>query len=156
MAGNYVQRPDGGVDIQDSDSVAVASFGGGVQNYRAIKVAKIAITGVAATTGGALFSWANPENSSIIIERFQIDITTKSTGAANGSFGVAANGTTSSANLIDTYALGGTEKVVDNHVDGSTNGKFVQKMTTSQFVTGTGSATTAGLVGNVYIHYYVI
>jgi hypothetical protein len=156
MSGNYVQRPDGGVDIQDSNSAAVASFGGGVHNYRGIKVAKLALAGVAATTGGALFSWANPENSSIIIERFQIDITTKSTGAANVSFGVAANATTSSANLIDTYAAGGTEKVVDNHVDGSTNGKFVQKMTTSQFVTGTGSATTAGLVGFVYIHYYII
>jgi len=85
----------------------------------------------------------------------QIDITTKSTGAANVSFGVAANGTTSSANLIDTYAAGGTEKVVDNLADAGTNGKVVQKMTSSQFITGTGSATTAGLVGSVYIHYVI-
>jgi hypothetical protein len=155
MGTNLIQRPDGGMDFQDSSGNIVGSIGGAVQSFRNIKVAKIPITGVAATTGGALFSWANPEQGSIIIERFQIDITTASTGAANGSFGVAANGTTSSANLIDTYALASTAKVVDNHVDNSTNGKFVQKMTTSQFVTGTGSATTAGLVGNVYIHYYL-
>lgn len=152
---NLIQTADGGAHLQDGSSVNLGSIGGSTNQYRNIKVAKVAIAGVAATTGGALFSWANPESASIIIERFQIDITTKSTGAANGSFGVAANGTTSSANLIDTYALGGTEKVVDNHVDGSTNGKFVQKMTATQYVTGTGSATTAGLVGNVYIHYYV-
>jgi len=153
MGTNLRQRNDGGVDlVDDASAVPVASFGG---IYRGIKVAKVALAGVAATTGGALFSWANPEGASIIICRLQLDITTKSTGAANGSFGVAANGTTSSANLIDTYALGGTEKVVDNFADASTNGKVVQKMTSSQFLTGTGSATTAGLVGSVYIHYVV-
>lgn len=151
MGTNLRQRADGGIDfVQDSDSAVVQSIGGG---YRGIKVAKVALTGVTATTGGALFAWANPEGASIIIQRLLVDITTKSTGAANVSFGVAANATTSAANLIDTYAAGGTEKVVDNHVDGSTNGKFNQKMTSSQYLTGTGSASTAGLVGNVYIEY---
>lgn len=147
------QRADGGVEfVEDSTSSVPLAVGGG---YKAVKVAKVALAGVTATTGGALFSWANPEGQSVIITRFQIDITTKSTGAANVSFGVAANGTTSSANLIDTYAAGGTEKVVDNLADAGTNGKVVQKMTSSQFVTGTGSASTAGLVGSVYIHYVI-
>lgn len=153
MGTNIRQRSDGGLDfVEDSTASVVHSLGGG---FKAIKVAKVALAGVAATTGGALFSWANPEGQSIIIQRLLIDITTKSTGAANVSFGVAANGTTSSANLIDTYAAGGTEKVVDNHVDGSTNGKFNQKMTATQYLTGTGSATTAGLVGSVYIEYII-
>lgn len=153
MGTNIRQRSDGGLDfVEDSSASVVQSFGGG---FKAIKVAKVALAGVAATTGGALFSWANPEGQSIIIQRLLIDITTKSTGAANVSFGVAANATTSSANLIDTYAAGGTEKVVDNHVDGSTNGKFNQKMTATQYLTGTGSATTAGLVGSVYIEYVI-
>lgn len=153
MGTNIRQRSDGGLDfVEDSTASVVQSLGGG---FKAIKVAKVALAGVAATTGGALFSWANPEGQSIIIQRLLIDITTKSTGAANVSFGVAANGTTSSANLIDTYAAGGTEKVVDNHVDGSTNGKFNQKMTATQYLTGTGSATTAGLVGSVYIEYVI-
>lgn len=151
MGMNTRQRSDGGVDwVSDATSEAVQSIGGA---YRAIKVVKVALKGVTATTGGALFSWANPEGASIIIQRLLIDITTKSTGAANVSFGTAANGTTSAANLIDTYAAGGTEKVVDNHVDGSTNGKLNQKMTSSQYLTGTGSADTSGLVGNVFIEY---
>ena len=147
------QRADGGIElVEDSTSSKVFAAGGG---YKAVKVAKVALKGVTATTGGALFAWANPEGQSIIITRFQIDITTKSTGAANVSFGTAANATTSSDNLIDTYAAGGTEKVVDNMVDKGTNGKLTQKMTSSQYLTGTGSASTAGLVGSVYIHYVI-
>lgn len=155
MGTNAIQRDDGGLAfVEDSTSSEILKVGGtGSRNY---KIAKRPLAGVAATTGGALFSWQNPENTSIIVDRLEIDITTKSTGAANGSFGVAANGTTSSANLIDTYALGGTEKVVNNIDDKGVNGKSVQKMTTSQFITGTGSATTVGLVGFVYIHYYLI
>lgn len=155
MGTNLRQRADGGVGlVMDSTAEEVASFGG---IYRGYKVAKVALAGVAATTGGALFSWANPESQTIIIDRLQLDITTKSTGAAAGDFGVAANGTTTSDTLIDGYALGGTEKVVDTALtaDLGTNGKVVQKMTASQFLTGTGSATTAGLVGSVYIHYHL-
>lgn len=147
------QRADGGVEfVEDSTSSVPLAVGGG---YKAVKVAKVALAGVTGTTGGALFSWANPEGQSIIVTRFQIDITTKSTGAAAVDFGVAANGTTSADNLIDGYAAGGTEKVVDNLADAGTNGKAVQKMTSSQFITGTGAASTAGLVGSVFIHYVI-
>lgn len=38
-------------------------------------------------------------------------------------------------------------------ISGAINGKFTQPWTSSQFVTMTGSDTTAGMVGNVYIHY---
>jgi len=155
MGTNIRQRADGGFGlVQDSDSQEVATFGGA---YKAMKVAKVALAGVAATTGGALFAWANPEIATIIIDRLQLDITTKSTGAASGDFGVAADATTSSDTLIDGYALGGTEKVVDTMLtaDRGTNGLVSVKMTTAQVLTGTGSATTAGLVGNVYIHYHI-
>lgn len=155
MGTNLVQRSDGGLAfVEDASASEIHRIGG--TGFRAHKLAKVPIVGVAATTGGALFAWQNPENVSIIVDRIEIDITTKSTGAANGSFGTAANGTTSSANLIDTYALGGTEKVVNNIDDKGAGGKSVQKMTTSQFITGTGSATTVGLVGTVYIHYYLV
>jgi hypothetical protein len=147
------QRADGGVEfVEDSTSSVPLAIGGG---YKAVKVAKVALAGVTATTGGALFAWANPEGQSVIVTRLQIDITTKSTGAAAVDFGVAANGTTSADNLIDGYAAGGTEKVVDNMADAGTNGKVVQKMTSSQFITGTGASSTAGLVGSVYIHYVI-
>jgi len=155
MGTNTVQKDDGGLAFVDDASASVIAKIGGTGN-RNVKIAKVPLAGVAATTGGALFSWANPENVAIIIDWLELDITTKSTGAANGSFGTAANGTTSSANLIDTYALGGTEKVVNNIDDKGANGKSVQKMTTSQYLTGTGSATTAGLAGFVYIHYHLV
>lgn len=155
MGTNLIQRADGGMDFQDSSGNIVNSVGGSAQQFRNEKIAKIAITGVASTSGGGILAWANPEQGSIIIDRLQIDMITKSTGAANISAGTAANGTTSSANLIDTYAAGSTEKVVDNFVDFSTNGKLVQKMTTSQFLTITGSATTAGMVANVFVHYHL-
>lgn len=155
MGTNMVQRDDGGVAfVEDATASEILKVGGtGSRNY---KIAKVALAGVAATTGGALFAWQNPENASIIVDRLEIDITTKSTGAATFDFGTAANGTTTSDNLIDGYNANATEKVVNNIDDKGTNGKSVQKMTTSQFVTGTGSATTAGLVGFVYIHYYLI
>ena len=153
MGTNLRQRNDGGVDlVEDSTASVVASFGGG---YKATKVAKVTLAGVASTSAGALFAWANPEGQSIIVTKFLIDITTKSTGAAAVDFGVAADGTTSSDNLIDGYAAGGTEKVVSNYADAGTNGKTVQKMTSSQYITGTGAASTAGLVGNVYIEYVI-
>lgn len=154
MGTNLVQRSDGGVAfVDDATASEVHRFGG--TGFRGFKIAKVAITGVAATTGGALFAWANPENVAIIIDRIEIDVATASSGAANGSFGVAANATTSSANLIDTYALASAAKVVNNIDDKGANGKSVQKMTTSQVLTGTGSATTVGLTGFVYIHYYL-
>lgn len=155
MGTNLVQRDDGGVAFVDDATSSEIGKIGGTRN-RDYKIAKVAITGVAATTGGALFSWQNPENVSIIVDRLEIDVATASSGAANGSFGVAANATTSSANLIDTYALASAAKVVNNIDDKGANGKSVQKMSTTQFITGTGSATTVGLTGFVYIHYYLV
>jgi hypothetical protein len=155
MGTNSVQRGDGGLAFVDDSSASEIFKVGGTGN-RNMKVAKVALKGVTATTGGALFAWSNPENVSIIIDRLEIDITTKSTGAANGSFGVAANATTSAANLIDTYALGGTEAVINNIDNKGAGGKSVQKMSTTQVLTGTGSADTSGLVGNVYVHYYLV
>lgn len=155
MGTNIVQRDDGGAAFVDDASASEMFKVGGTRN-RNYKVAKVALTGVAATTGGALFAWPNPENVSIIIDRLEIDITTKSTGAATADFGVAANATTTSDNLIDGYNVNATEKVVNNIDDKGTNGKSVQKLSNGQHITGTGSATTAGLVGFVYIHYYLI
>lgn len=155
MGTNLVQLDDGGAAFVDDASASQIAKIGGTRN-RNYKIAKVAITGVAATTGGALFSWQNPENVSIIVDRLEIDVATASSGAANGSFGVAANATTSSANLIDTYALASAAKVVNNIDDKGANGKSVQKMSTTQFITGTGSATTVGLTGFVYIHYYLV
>lgn len=153
MGTNLRQTGGGGIAAYDDTTSSKVFEAGGV--YRTAMIRKQAsIIGVAATTGGAILAWANPENVPIIIDRVEIDVLTKSTGAANLSVGTAANSTTSSANLIDSYAIGSTEKVVNNVDDKGTNGKSVQKMGLSQFLTLTGSASTVGLVADVYIHYY--
>jgi len=155
MGTNAIQRGDGGMAFVDDASASEVGKIGGTGN-RNVKIAKVTMNGVAATTGGALLSWANPENVAIIVDRFQVDVTTKSTGAANFSAGAGTGATTSYDNLITLYAIGGTEKVIDNHVDGSTNGKFNQKVAVGSYITGTGSATTAGLVATAYIHYHLV
>lgn len=118
----------------------------------AIKTAKVALTATTGTSGGGILAWANPEGRSIIVTRFMIDITTGSTGAATGDFGVAANGTTSADTLLDGYNMQ-TTGVADSIENGGTNGDAAIKMTSTQYITGTASATVAGLVGSAYIQY---
>lgn len=153
MGTNLRQTDSGSVAFTD-DATAVTMMRVGGTLHRNTTIRKFSIAGVAATTGGAILSWGNPESVPIFIDRIEIDVTTKSTGAANLSAGTAADGVTSSANLIDTYAIGGTEKVVNNIDDKGANGKSVQKMAVGQFLNLTGSATTVGLVADVFVHYY--
>lgn len=116
------------------------------------EIKAIALAGVVATTGGAIASWTYP--AAIIISRVVICTTVKSTGAANLSVGVAANATTSSANLIDTLDVGTATVCTDNINSGGTLGKSCQAMGTTQALTFTGSADTSGLVGTAYVHFF--
>lgn len=114
---------------------------------------KVALTAATVTTAGAVLSLANPEGADLIVTRLVLDITTQSTGAATVDAGIAANGTTSSDNLIDGASVASAAKVLDNVTDGGTNGKARQKWTSSQYLTITASATLAGMVGSAYIEY---
>jgi len=149
--------PNSGVYSPAADEVAVAAGGtehlrvGG--NYRSPKVVKVALAAV--RTAGGVLAWANPEGVAIIVTRLVIDITTAGTsGTAN--FGVAANGTTSSDNLMDGVSVTGTG-AFDNVENQGTNGKSAVKMTSSQFITGSEDAASdvTGLVGSAYIEYYI-
>lgn len=119
-------------------------------------VVAIPIAGVTSTSGGGIAAWAPPEGGPIMITETILYYTTKSTGAANVSIGVAANATTSAANLIDTFAVGTTAGPVmgTNTTDKSTNGKERQLLTGVQYVTVTGSADTTGLVGTLFVRYF--
>ena len=107
------------------------------------------------TAGGDILSWANPTGETIMIKNLVVDITTQATGAANGEFGVAADGTTSSSTLIKTCDIGTAAAVFTASNDGGSEGKSYRKCTSSQYVTGTPSATAAGLVGTVEIEYRI-
>lgn len=114
---------------------------------------KTALTAVTTTAAGGALSLANPEGADLIITRLVLDITTPSTGAATVDAGIAADGETSSDNLIDGQSVATAAKVLDNVSDGGTNGKARQKWSASQYLTITASATLAGLVGNAYVEY---
>ena len=110
-----------------------------------------AITAATTTTGGDAISIANPFGETAMIKNVIIDVTTQATGAATMDIGVAADGTTSSDTLIDGVDVGSAAIVASALGDGGTNGGPCRKWTTTQYITGTPSATLAGLVGTYEI-----
>jgi hypothetical protein len=110
-----------------------------------------------ADTAGGVLSVANPETSSIIVDRVIIDVTTAATGAATIDVGVAANGTTSSDTLIDGLDVNTATGIFDNIDDQGTNGNSVVKLTTSQYITASeATGDVSDLAGKYYIRYRTI
>lgn len=136
---------------QITDAVGTVTFD------KLIKVAKVAL-GNAADTGGAIIAWQNPEATSIIISRIEINLTTVATGACTADFGTTAtNATTSSDNLIDGVDLNAAIGVFDNITDKGTNGKSRQLLASGKWVTGSrASGAVAGLAGYAYIFYHTL
>ncbi len=120
------------------------------------KVAKVALAAV--DTAGGAFSFVNPEAGAIVVNRVTLDVTTIATSAGTISVGsTAASGTTSSANLIDTLDVHSATGTFDNVGDGGTLGKARQKVAAGKWVTGSkASGALAGLVGFVYIEYFLV
>ena len=119
---------------------------------RAVKVAVVPLGAV--DTAGGVFAWK--PGVACIIQRVFLDVTTKSTGACTLDVGVAANGTTSSATLIDGVDVAAAG-LFDNITDKGTDGKSRQRCSTTQYVTASkASGATAGLAGNAYIEYVEI
>jgi hypothetical protein len=125
----------------------------GAQVKRTVKVALGALD-----TGGGVLSWQNPEGADILINRLTVVTTTKSTAASAVSFGTTAVGaTTSSANLLDTLDTGTATVITDNLQTPGANGKQLQKLAAGKWVTGSkASGACAGLVGSVYIEYFLL
>lgn len=117
--------------------------------YGAYRAALTATTG---TTGGGALSLANPEGEKVIVTRLILYIATQSSGAATVDAGIAADGSTSSDNLIDGVSVA-TAGSYDNITDKGSNGKSRQEWGASQYLTITASATLAGLVGYAYVEY---
>jgi len=113
------------------------------------------LTAGTGTTGGATLSLLNPAGVPIIVDEFIVTVATKSTGAATIDFGVAANGTTSSDLLLDGL---NAETVATSTigVNGGTNGKYGRVVSASQYITGTPSASTVGMVATYKLRYYKV
>lgn len=114
---------------------------------------KVALVAGTTTAGGDILSLANPEGVDLIITRFIVNVTTEATGAATADFGVAANGTTTSDLLLDGVDIGTAAAIFCNFDDQGDDGQSVLLWGSTQYITGTPSATAAGLVGYAYIEY---
>lgn len=115
---------------------------------------EIPLTGALLFAGGEVAAMLNPEGVPLIIEDVKIYVDTPSTGAANLSVGLAANATTGATTLINALAVNGAITGLAYH--GMTalaaNGAAVV-WGVAQYLTATGSASTVGFTGRLYIKY---
>lgn len=112
----------------------------------------IPVSGVASTAEAGIVSQLNPEGVDLIITKVVFDRTTKSTGAANVDIGVAATAATSD-NLMDGLDVGAAEGLADNVTNKGSNGLPQVVWESDGYLTMTGSATTAGMRGNLYVYF---
>lgn len=117
----------------------------------------IDITGVTATTDGAIGAVKNPEGVNVLITRSILYVATQSTGAANLSCGVAATATTATTDIINALAVGGATGKYYNgqavQVTAKTEVSAPAVWTAGTYINFTGSASTAGLVGTLFVEY---
>jgi hypothetical protein len=116
------------------------------------------VTGTTSTTGGAMCSIANPEGQTIYILRSYLVVTTASTGAANINVGVGATATTDASDMINALAINGaiTDKIYNgNTIQGTTKTEVSAPAAweASKYVNCTGSASSAGFTGTLYVEY---
>jgi hypothetical protein len=113
----------------------------------------VALTAATGTTAGAVVSIANPLGVDLLIVDAILRTTTESTGAATVDIGVAAGAATASDTLFDGLSLATAAKIADarNDTDTGTNGLVPRLWPAASFVTGTASATLAGMVGRLHL-----
>lgn len=122
----------------------------GIVTYKAVLIA------ATTTTGGDVISWANPTGETIIVTDLIVDVTTAATGTPTIDAGVAADGTTTSATMYDAVAVGAAAILFSaTSGNGGTDGQFVRKMTSTQYITMTPSASAAGIVGTYEVNYKI-
>ena len=126
--------------------------------YLPAKVAKVSLSAEASPSNGGMFSWQNPESVAVFAAVI-LDVTTQASGAANADVGKAANAASSADTLLDGKDVGsaaGTFTSLESDDVGS-NGKAFQRIDANgganDYVTGTASADSSGLVGSAYIIY---
>jgi hypothetical protein len=111
----------------------------------AIQVYQASLTATTSPTAGQVLALLNPFGVNMVILDAYINITTAAgTDTNTMDMGVAANGTTSSDTLFDGQAASAGIKA-----PGGTNGAAKRAWSTTQYVTGTASATLAGMVATV-------
>jgi len=126
----------------------------GVTMFPIHLIAKVALAQVAGA--GGVFAWENPTDGEIIIDLMQLYITAGQSGQTM-DVGRAADGTTSSDNLLDGVSIASVN-LVDNIDNKGASGVFglVVNSTLGNWITGTASGTPSTLAGYAYIHYHLV
>lgn len=116
-------------------------------------IIKLALTAQATPSNGGTFNVQNPFEVAALVCLI-LEKTTGSTGVSNLTAGVVADATTSGSNLIDTASLQ-TAEIMSSFNQAGTNGRAWRKVDAkggaNDFVTGTASANSTGLVGSAYL-----
>jgi len=117
------------------------------------RVAVVDLVAATVTTAGAVLSWPNPVSGVILVFRPVVYLAAEATGAATVDIGVAANGATSSDTLFDGLDVGAAAGVFEAPSGAGANDAAIRTMAAGEFITGTASATLAGLSGKIVIPY---
>lgn len=115
---------------------------------------EIPLTGAALFAGGEVAGVRNPEGVPLIITDVKLYVDTPSTGAANLNVGIAANATTSDTDMINALAVNGaiTGKAYHGMTALAAKGE-AQVWGATEYITATGSASTAGFTGRLFVGY---
>jgi hypothetical protein len=117
----------------------------------------IDFTGVAATTGGAIASVKNPEGVDVVVTNAFVYIATNSTGAANLTIGTGTSATTDYSNMVTATAMAAAAGKV--YTAAAISASIATEVTapgvwlSTQYINITGSASTAGLTGTLFVEY---
>ena len=115
---------------------------------------EIPLVGAALFAGGEVAACLNPEGVPLIITDVKIYVDTPSTGAANLSVGIAANATTSDTDMINALAVNGAITGLAYHGMTALAAKgAAQVWSATEYITATGSASTAGFAGRLFVQY---
>lgn len=117
----------------------------------------IDFTGVAATTGGAIASVLNPEGQSLLIVQAILYVSVNSTGAANLTAGFGTSPTTDYNDAVTALAMaaaaGKFYTASARSASTSTEITAPGVWLATEYCNITGSASTVGLVGTLYLQY---
>lgn len=118
----------------------------------------VTITGGTATAAGGVAAILNPEGVPLIISDFKFYVSANSTGAANLTIGTASSGTAAANSLLTTTAMAAAAgSVFTGIVSGTAAGQNVTTTTlwgSADYINVTGSASTAGLAGILYVDFF--
>jgi len=127
-------------------------------NYEGRGTLTIDITGVASTDNGGVGALLNPEGVALLITKSTFHFIAPSTGAANLSVGIGATAATAGTDVLNALDVNGVAAAswYNGHARQNTAKTAITAPAvwgSTEYLTFTGSATTVGLSGRLYIEY---